>query len=209
MARQPLLIFPCNGNGLGALDCLGESWRCVGFVDDTPEKQGREVHGVPVYGRAAFREHGDTPVLAVPGSPISYRERRAIIEGLGLPRERFARVIHPNAQVAARAIVGTNLLVMAGAVIGHDVVVGDHVMILPNAVVMHDGAIRDWSLIGANVTIAGLTTIGENCYIGGGVSISNKLSIGDGALIGLGSVVIRDVPAGARVAGNPARVLSA
>ena len=73
---------------------------------------------------------------------------------------------------------------------------------------MHDGVIGDWSLIGANVTIAGLTTIGENCYIGGGMSITNRLSIGDGALIGLGSDVIRDVLAGARVAGNPARVLS-
>ena len=37
---RPLLIFPCNGNGLEALDCLGDAYRCVGFVDDTPEKQG-------------------------------------------------------------------------------------------------------------------------------------------------------------------------
>ena len=33
----------------------------------------------------------------------------------------------------------------------------------------------------------------------------NGLRVGDGALVGLGSNVIRDVPAGARVAGNPAR----
>ena len=35
----------------------------------------------------------------------------------------------------------------------------------------------------------------------------NGLRLGDGRLVGLGSNVIRDVPAGARVAGNPARQL--
>ena len=33
----------------------------------------------------------------------------------------------------------------------------------------------------------------------------NGLEVGEGALIGLGSNVIRAVPRGARVAGNPAR----
>ena len=33
----------------------------------------------------------------------------------------------------------------------------------------------------------------------------NGVRVGDRALVGLGSNVIRDVPAGARVAGNPAR----
>jgi acetyltransferase-like isoleucine patch superfamily enzyme len=57
------------------------------------------------------------------------------------------------------------------------------------------------------VTIAGNTAVGENCYIGSGTSIMNGLAVGDGALVGMGSNVIRDVPAGARVAGNPARQL--
>jgi sugar O-acyltransferase (sialic acid O-acetyltransferase NeuD family) len=205
---QPLLIFPCNGNGREALGCLDERQRCVGFVDDTPEKQGKAVHGQRVFGRAALAEHGDAVVLAVPGSPLSYRERRGIIESLGVARERFARVIHPRASLAPHAVLGTNLLVMAGAVITCDAVVGDHVLILPNAVIEHDVVVGDWSVIGANVTIAGGTRLGENCYIGAGASIIDGITIGDGALVGLGSVVIRDVPAGARVAGNPARVLS-
>lgn len=48
-------------------------------------------------------------------------------------------------------------------------------------------------------------TIGANVWIGGGAIITPGVTIGDDAIIGAGSVVTRDVPAGATVAGNPAR----
>lgn len=49
--------------------------------------------------------------------------------------------------------------------------------------------------------------IGRNVWIGGGAIILPGTSIGDDAVVGAGSVVTRDVPAGATVAGNPARGL--
>jgi maltose O-acetyltransferase len=49
--------------------------------------------------------------------------------------------------------------------------------------------------------------IGRNCWIGGGAILLPGITVGDGAVIGAGSVVTRDVPAGATVAGNPARML--
>jgi len=48
-------------------------------------------------------------------------------------------------------------------------------------------------------------TIGRNVWIGGGALILPGVTIGDDAIIGAGSVVTRDVRAGATVAGNPAR----
>jgi bifunctional UDP-N-acetylglucosamine pyrophosphorylase/glucosamine-1-phosphate N-acetyltransferase len=51
------------------------------------------------------------------------------------------------------------------------------------------------------------TTIGKNVSIGSNTSLVAPVDVGDGALTGAGSVVIRDVPAGERVAGNPARPL--
>ena len=51
------------------------------------------------------------------------------------------------------------------------------------------------------------TEIGKNVAIGSNTSIIAPRTIGDGALTGAGSVVTKDVPAGERVAGNPARPL--
>ena len=202
---RPLLIFPCNGNGIEALDCLGGAYRCIGFVDDTPDKQGTQRHGIPVLPRAALATHRDAAVLAVPGGPASFRSRRQVIEALSIAADRFAQVIHPAAHVSPLARVGRNVLIMAGVVITSDAVIGDHVCILPNTVVHHGAAIGDWSLVGSNVAVAGGSVIGNNCYIGSGANIINGVTVGDGALVGLGSNVIRDIPAATVVAGNPAR----
>jgi maltose O-acetyltransferase len=50
-------------------------------------------------------------------------------------------------------------------------------------------------------------TIGTDVWIGGGAILLPGIRVGDGAIIGAGSVVTHDVPAGATVAGNPARLL--
>lgn len=49
--------------------------------------------------------------------------------------------------------------------------------------------------------------IGNFCWLGARVTILPGITIGDGAVVGAGSVVAHDVPKGAVVAGNPAKIL--
>ncbi|QWB27339.1 MULTISPECIES: DapH/DapD/GlmU-related protein [Streptomyces] len=49
--------------------------------------------------------------------------------------------------------------------------------------------------------------IGDDVWIGSHVVVLDGITVADGAVIGAGSVVTKDVPARAVVAGNPARVL--
>ena len=51
------------------------------------------------------------------------------------------------------------------------------------------------------------TLVKKGASIGSGATILSNVSIGENAIVGAGSVVTRNVPANAVVAGNPARLL--
>lgn len=202
---QKLLIFPFNGNALEAVDCLDGQYELLGFVDDTPAKQGVMQWGIPVFDRTALEKYKDAKVLAVPGGPASFKKRREHIASLNIDPARLVSVVHPKANIGKHVKIGKNCLIMAGVVLTSNVIIGDHVCILPNTVAHHDAVIGDYTLIGCNVAIAGGTTIGENSYIGSGTNIINGITIGEYSLVGLGSNVIRPVQPHSRIGGNPAK----
>lgn len=51
--------------------------------------------------------------------------------------------------------------------------------------------------------------LGADVWVGAGAGITDGVRVGDGAVIAMGAVVTREVPAGAVVAGVPARVVRA
>lgn len=85
----------------------------------------------------------------------------------------------------------------------------------------HGSVVSPTAIIGKNVSLRQNTTIGskgflgaekspiigDNVVIGPNVCIIGDICVGDNAVIGAGAVVVKDVPAGAVVAGNPARIL--
>ena len=202
---EKLLIFPFNGNALEAIDCIKGQYEFLGCIDDTPEKQGKTKWGFEVFDRSVLETHKEAKVLAVPGSPVSYKKRHEHIQSLNIPKERMVSLVHPSANLGKSVKIGINCLIMAGVVITSNAQIGDHVCILPNSVLHHDTVINDYTLIGSCVAIAGNTRVGRNCYIGSGTNIINGISIGDYTLIGLGSNVIKDAPPYSVLAGNPAR----
>lgn len=108
------------------------------------------------------------------------------------------------------------------AVLGDDVRVGNFVEVknsrlASGAKAMHlsyigDANVGERTNVGAGTITCNydgkrknMTTIGRDVSIGSNTSLVAPVTIGDGALTGAGSVVTKDVPAGERVVGNPAR----
>ncbi|MBD3306803.1 acetyltransferase [candidate division KSB3 bacterium] len=204
---KKLFIFPYNGNGLEALDCIREEYEFIGFIDDVQEKQGIQEQGVAVFSREMLQKYKEARVLAVPGSPSTYLHRARIIQDLGLPEDRFATIIHPCARISSFAKIGYNVLIMAGVVITSNAYIENHVCILPNTVIHHDVHVGAYSLVGSNTTIAGFVNIGKNCYIGSGSKLKDHIEIGEHSLIGIGTNVIRSLPQKSKAVGNPARII--
>jgi sugar O-acyltransferase (sialic acid O-acetyltransferase NeuD family) len=202
---EQLFIFPFNGNGLEALDCIGDQYEFIGFIDDTSEKQGVHNFGFEVFSRDILSLYPNAKILAVPGSPISFSYRDKTIDSLNISNDRFVSIIHPKAVVSTFATIGKNVLIMAGVVITSDSILEDHVCVLPNTVIHHDSIIGAYTLLGSNVTIAGNTKIGKKCYIGSGTSVVNNIIIEDEVMVGIGSNVISPISKNKKVVGNPAK----
>ena len=113
--------------------------------------------------------------------------------------------IQKNAHIGKNVKVSSHTFICEGVTIEDEVFVGHNVSFIndkyPRATT-ENGAPQteaDWSVI--------KTVVKRGASIGTSSTILCGITIGENAVIGAGSVVTRDVPANAIVAGNPARMM--
>ena len=109
-------------------------------------------------------------------------------------------------------IIGDNVEVGANTCIDRgtlgNTIIEDGVKIDNLCHIAHNTRIGKNSLIIALAMIGGSTKIGENCWVAPSIALRDNITIGDNAFIGLGAVVVKDVPDGIVVVGNPAKPFS-
>ena len=113
--------------------------------------------------------------------------------------------IQRGARIGKRVKISSHAFICEGVEIEDNVFIGHGVMFIndrfPRATTsageLQTG--QDWEVIP--------TVIKKGASIGSNATILCGVTVGEGSIVGAGSVVTRDVPPGAIVAGNPARVL--
>jgi acetyltransferase-like isoleucine patch superfamily enzyme len=113
--------------------------------------------------------------------------------------------IQRNAKIGKRCKISSHSFICEGVTIEDNVFVGHGVVFIndtyPRATTS-EGALQteaDWNVEP--------TLVKRGASIGSGATILCNVTVGENAVIGAGSVVTKDVPSNAVVAGNPARVL--
>ena len=118
-------------------------------------------------------------------------------------------------------VIGDNVSIGTLSVVEHHVRIGNNVRIHTQAFVPEFSVLEDGCWIGPNVVLTNAKyplspgvkeslagpVIRKGAKIGANATLLPGVEIGENAIVGAGAVVVHDVPAGAVVVGNPARII--
>jgi acetyltransferase-like isoleucine patch superfamily enzyme len=113
--------------------------------------------------------------------------------------------VQRNAKIGKRCKISSHTFICEGVTIEDNVFIGHGMMFINDAYPLATtpgGALqtaKDWNVEP--------TLVKRGASIGSGCTILSKVTVGENVIVGAGSVVTKDVPANATVAGNPARFL--
>ena len=191
-----LIIIGASGHGKVIADiAVRNSYTDIVFLDD--DEDIIECAGYPVVGKSsqAIVLDGDK-VVAIGNATIRERIQSTV---------KTVALIHPDAVISRRVIIGEGSVVMAGAVINSDATIGKGCIINTGASVDHDCRIADFVHISVGAHVAGTCEIGKATWIGAGATVSNNINICENCMIGAGAVVINNIEKSGTYVGVPAK----
>lgn len=213
-SNRPCIIWGATGQAKVAYDILLDEGAQVVHLFDNNSSLESPLPGVPVSygvdGLHAFIEHLDSKNL----SPADIDCIAAIGGGNGKAREAMTKLmeshgftsrslIHRSVIISSTANLGKNVQLLAGSIIGPFATVGDYTIINSGANVDHDCKIGRICHLAPLAALAGEVAVENNVFIGTNATVLPRISIGADSVIGAGAVVIKNVPTGSVIIGNP------
>ncbi|MCW5965204.1 MAG: acetyltransferase [Bryobacterales bacterium] len=208
MASLPLVVYGCGTMAYPILDAIRHSLRerDVLLVDDNQSLWGSEIYGYRIGAPLDALGNGPRRFICTIGDNHT---RRRLLQQYKANGHTLFSVIHPTAVISPTASIGPGSYVMPLVVVNAEAHVGEGCFLSSTCVVEHHCHIGDYTLLGPGVRMGGSVSIGSLTMVGLGSCIRPGITIGSEATVGAGAVVVRSISDGARVAGNPAKPLSA
>ena len=116
------------------------------------------------------------------------------------PDRTWHRTPHyAGVRIGARTTIGANTCIDRGVLT--DTIIGEDCHIDNLVHIAHGAVLGRGTMVVAGTVIGGSAVIGAETWVGMNASIGEGVNIGPAAIIGAGTVVTRDVPAGATIVG--------
>tara|TARA_B110001469_G_C9580671_1_gene288000 strand:+ start:255 stop:917 length:663 start_codon:yes stop_codon:yes gene_type:complete len=211
-------VIMLGGSGIGMiassiLDRIG-GYRMCGFLNDVVPV-GTEIgkyKKFSVLGKSddihdLIKKYDARVFIAYIGM-TNERETTSKLKALNIPKERLLSIIDPTAVIPSEYCqIGEGSLICPLAQLSADTTLGSNCILLPNSFVGHDSVLEDYVSIANNACIGANVRVGYGTHVGTNASTREKISIGKYSVVGMGSVVLKDVPEGGVVIGNPGKIL--
>ena len=208
---KDLLIIGAGGMGrdvtwlVKRINDVTPQWNLLGFIDDNPDIQGKELVGYKVVGRIDdIKNYPDAFVVC---SIANAKVRKRIIERIrnDFPNQKFATLIDPTVEMSDYVKIGEGAVICAHTLITMNIRIGDFPIITSGCTIGHDTVVNDYVTFYPNATVSGFTVVGECTELGTGMQAIQEKTIGSNTIIGAGAVVVRDIPDNCTAVGNPAK----
>jgi UDP-3-O-[3-hydroxymyristoyl] glucosamine N-acyltransferase len=184
-------------------DCIdGDArWNVIGFIDDG--RAGESCFELPVFSSEGYDRRLTRNAFMAVGYPAIRRQMVDRLAPLGLDWQTY---IDRRCIVGRNAVLGRGTLVLSFAMVASGVRIGEFTYISSYANIGTGSVVGSFTslMMGAG---AGESVIGDDCVLGLRSACLDHAALGDGVTVAPYTLVRRAIPAGALVAGSPARIV--
>jgi len=189
---------------------LSEKYNVLGFFDDNTNIIGSQINKVNVLGKIndveEFIKNNRNVSIFV---TIGNNDIRAKLQKKYIDLNYLVpSFVHKSVKLNESIIIHDPVYILPGTNIMPLTTIDRYVMISMGVNIAHHVSIKKGCFISQGTNVGASIVLSETSFLGIGSTIMTGVNrIGVGATIGAGAVIIKDVPDGATVVGNPGRIL--
>lgn len=183
----------------------------IGFLDDDETIHSKIIGGLHILGTTKAmpvlkKQYGVEAIYCPIGSNHIRSNFLEEARRLGYITPNFIHkdvIVSPDVEIADEGVY-----ILCGSLLMPHVKIEKDVMISVGTSIVHHTVLKQGVFVSNGVNVGASIVADKFAYIGMGSTIMTGVTrLGEDCLIGAGAVVIRDVPAGAVMAGVPAKVI--